>query len=253
MGVTKKAIYRKSASQICCKESNFSLQAPFSRGERLIVLHAGSNAGFLKGTKLFWKAKSSTGDYHNEMNGDNFFKWVKEKLIPHLPPKSVLIINNVPYHNLQVDKCPTQASRKSDIQAWLTSQQLPFGATLLKAELLQICKQHKPTPSFLLDNILKEYGHDCLRLPAYHAALNSIELILATMKGYIARRNVSFKMTDVIQLSHDAIAAVTEDDWVSSCRHVEKVERKYWDSDIVVEAEMEKIVIKNTIVKTFKI
>ena len=73
------------------------------------------------------------------------------------------------------------------------------------------------------------------------------------MKGYIARRNVSFKMTDVIQLTHDAIAAVTEDDWISSCRHVEEVERKYWDADIAVEAEMEKIVIKNTIVKTFKI
>ena len=35
------------------------------------------------------------------------------------------------------------------------------------------------------------------------------------------------EMTDVIQLTHDAIAAVTEDDWASSCRHVEEVERKY--------------------------
>ena len=59
-------------------------------------------------------------------------------------------------------------------------------------------------------------------------------------------------MTDVLQLTHDAIAAVTEDDWVSSCRHVEEVERKYWDADIAVEAEMEKIVIKNTIVKHLK-
>ena len=62
-----------------------------------------------------------------------------------------------------------------------------------------------------------------------------------------------FKMTDVIKLTHDAIAAVTEDDWVSSCRHVEEVERKYWDADIAVEAEMGKIVIKNNIVKTFRI
>ena len=85
-----------------------------------------------------------------------------------------------------------------------------------------------------------------LRLPAYHADLKSIELIWATMKGYIARRNVSFKMTDVIQLTHVAIAAVTEDDWASSCRHVEEVERKYWDADIAVEAEMEKIVIQVT-------
>ena len=86
------------------------------------------------------------------------------------------------------------------------------------------------------------------RLVVYHPLtdLNSIELIWATMKGYIARRNVSFKMTDVIQLTHDAIAAVTEDDWASSCRHVEEVERKYWDADIAVEAEMEKIVIQLT-------
>ena len=81
---------------------------------------------------------------------------------------------------------------------------------------------------------------------SYHADLNSIELIWATMKGHIARRNVSFKMTDVLQLTHDAIAAVTEDDWVSSYRHVEEVERKYWDADIAVEAELENIVIQVT-------
>ena len=38
----------------------------------------------------------------------------------------------------------------------------------------------------------------------------------------------------------------TEDDWASSCRHVEEVERKHWDADIAVEAEMEKIVIQVT-------
>ena len=53
-------------------------------------------------------------------------------------------------------------------------------------------------------------------------------------------------MTDVMQLTHDAIAAVTEDDWVSSCRHLEEVERKDWDADIAVEEEMEKIVIQVT-------
>ena len=50
-------------------------------------------------------------------------------------------------------------------------------------------------------------------------------------------------MTDIIQLTHDAIAAVTEDDLVSSCRH-EEVERKHLDADISMEAEVEKIVIK---------
>ena len=76
--------------------------------KKLVVYHPLTN-----------ELESSSGDYHDEMNGVNFFKWVKEKLIPHLPPKSVLIIDNAPYHNLQVDKCPTQASRKADIHTGL--------------------------------------------------------------------------------------------------------------------------------------
>ena len=63
---------------------------------------------------------------------------------------------------------------------------------------------------------------------------------------YYFYRQTKCQMTDVIQLTRDAIAAVTEDDWASSCRHVEEVERKYWDADIAVEAEMEKIVIQVT-------
>ena len=64
------------------------------------------------------------------MNGSNFFKWVKEKLNPNLPPKSVLVVDNAPYHNLQEDKCPTQASRKAEIQAWMTRHQINFEATV---------------------------------------------------------------------------------------------------------------------------
>ena len=85
-----------------------------------------------------------------------------------------------------------------------------LGATMLKAELLQMCKQHIPTPSFLVDNVLKKYGHDCLKL---HAYLNAIELIWATVKGYIARRNLTFKMTDVLlKQPQDAIPAASEND-----------------------------------------
>ena len=64
MGVTKKAVYRKSASQYVVRRV-ILVYRPHSLGETLIVLHAGSKAGFLKGTELVWKAKSSTGDYHD--------------------------------------------------------------------------------------------------------------------------------------------------------------------------------------------
>ena len=63
---------------------------PTSRGQRLIVVHGGSKSGFVDGALLVYKASCSTGDYHNEMNGDIFLKWLTEKLLPNLKSKSAI-------------------------------------------------------------------------------------------------------------------------------------------------------------------
>jgi hypothetical protein len=53
---------------------------------------------------LFWRASSSSGDYHDNMNSEMFLKWVKDKLVPtfeQLYPgkKMKLICDNAPYHH----------------------------------------------------------------------------------------------------------------------------------------------------------
>ena len=68
-----------------------------------------------------------------------------------------------------------------------------------------------------MDNVyIQRYGHNCLKLAAFLPDLNTRELIWETMKGYTARRNVTLKMADVVKLTHDAIAAVSEDYWISA-------------------------------------
>lgn len=57
--------------------------------------------------ELLWMANSSTGDYHDNMNSDNFMKWVKEKLVPcfkkkYPRKKMVLVADNAPYHHKRV-------------------------------------------------------------------------------------------------------------------------------------------------------
>ena len=42
------------------------------KGGRLVVLHAGSVNGWVAGAELFFCAKSSSEDYHNEMNIQHF-------------------------------------------------------------------------------------------------------------------------------------------------------------------------------------
>ena len=91
------------------------------------------------------------------MNSDNFYRWVREKLIPNLPAKTVVIIDNAAYHHIQIDRCPTAAARKADIQAWMNRHHVAFTGDMFKPELLQPCKKNKPSPSYLLDNLLREH------------------------------------------------------------------------------------------------
>ena len=70
----------------------------------MIVLYAGGIDGFIPEALLTSKAKSSSGDYHDEMNASNFMKWLREVLIPNVPEKSVLVLDNAAYHNIQIDR-----------------------------------------------------------------------------------------------------------------------------------------------------
>ena len=223
-----------------------ALKVPFGKGERFIGVHAGTDKGFIQGVSLVFKAKTSQRDYHNEMNGENFMRWLNERLLPNLPPNSVLVVDNAPYHNRQEDKCPTTATRKAEIQAWMDRNRIPYNTRMLKAELLQICKTQRPQPEYVLGNILRQHGHDCLRLPAYNADLNAIELVWAQVKGYVARQNSSFKSAGMMQLIENGLQSVTSEQWKSCCEHVCSVEEKYWANDVAIEEEMERLIITVT-------
>ena len=149
----------------------------------MIILHAGYNEGFVPNAEVVFKAHSSSGDYHGEMNHTMIVRWLEDKLIPNLPPKCVLVMDNAAYHNVQVDRRPVRATKKHLIQEWLTRHGIQWSAGMLKDELLELCKTHPQEPVYVLDQMLSQHGHLALRLPPYHADLNLIELIWANLKG----------------------------------------------------------------------
>jgi hypothetical protein len=58
-------------------------------------------------SETIWKANISTGDYHNNMNTENFMNWAVNRFLPtfkQLYPDKVmiLIIDNAPYHRFAV-------------------------------------------------------------------------------------------------------------------------------------------------------
>lgn len=54
---------------------------PSGKGKRLIVLHAGSENGWVSKAELVFESKKSTGDYHNEMNSERYCIMCSRKLM----------------------------------------------------------------------------------------------------------------------------------------------------------------------------
>ena len=239
-------IHTSHASQKAWQSNGTSVNVPISKGERCIIVDAGSEEGFVKGARLIYDGKSTTGDYHGEMNSEKFVCWLRGQLIPNLPPKSVVVIDNASYHSVQEDKCPTQSTRKADIQAWLTRNNVAWSNDMLKVELLELCKTHRPLPTYVVDESLKQHGHTAIRLPPYHAELNSIELIWAMLKGKVARSNLTFKKKDVKKLTEDAFESISPKDWASCCRHVKDVEKRFYSTDIAVDDQVDRLVTSST-------
>lgn len=215
------------------------LKNPSGRGERIIVLHIGSDDGFLEGGQLVFQSKK-TCDYHEEMNADVFEKWFLQ-VLPLLEPNSVIVLDNASYHSRYVEKIPNTSSRKDEIIQWLVARGVNVDQSYLKAELLLEVEKLKPAyQRRRIDVMAEQHGHTVLRLPPYHCELNPIELIWAAMKQYVARLNKTFKMTDLKILLQESITKITPELWRKCIQHVvEKVEPDMWDLGEVMDRLVE--------------
>ncbi|XP_076069860.1 uncharacterized protein LOC143041731 [Oratosquilla oratoria] len=113
------------------------------------------------------------------MNSDLFIRWLTSQLLPGLVEPSVLVLDNAPYHSQLTEetRCPTTATRKAEIVKWLECRSLPFPPHATCPELLLICKENRPEPRYTVDEIIRSWGHEVIRLPPAHPELNAIEQV----------------------------------------------------------------------------
>ena len=78
------------------------------------------------------------------MNHANYMKWLQEKLIPNLESKSVIVVDNTSYHNVQLNRHPTNNARKGKMLLWLDKRGIRYSSDMTKAELYDLIKVHKP-------------------------------------------------------------------------------------------------------------
>ncbi|KAK9692612.1 hypothetical protein QE152_g35040 [Popillia japonica] len=66
-----------------------------------------------------------------------------------------------------------------------------------------------------------------LGLPPYHPALNPIELVWASLKEYVAKKNVRFRVADVKELCEEFFRDFPVAEWAKRCAHARKCEEEF--------------------------
>ena len=46
------------------------------------------------------------GDYHDEMTSARFEEWWNKKLLPNIPPNTLIVMDNAPYHRRRKEEYP---------------------------------------------------------------------------------------------------------------------------------------------------
>ena len=131
------------------------------KGSRLIILHAGSENGWINRADLVFQSKKTTGDYHEEMTSEHFEEWFHDSLMPNIPANSLIVMDNAPYHSRRLEPVPTMSSRKQILQEWLTARAIEFPENALYT----LINMSNFTPKYAVDEMAKVVGHEVVRLP----------------------------------------------------------------------------------------
>jgi transposase len=210
------------------------VQKPSGKGPRLILVHAITVEGWVEGAKLVFQAKRRTGDYHGQMNFENFRRWFLDCLLPHIPASSLIVMDNAPYHNVYVDGAfyPSSSTKKSELQSWLYHHHPEvYQESMIKAELLEACRQLCPKPEHELDRIARTAGHQIIRTPQYHPELQPIEQCWGVVKNHCASK-CDYTMKGLRTHLEEGFDKVTPETCRAAIADMRREEDQYWREDM---------------------
>ena len=205
-------------------------KAPSNKGQRITILHAGSENGFIPNALLLSAKKiaNSSLDYHQDTDATLFEDWFQNRLLPNVPKNSVIVMDNASYHSRQLNKVPNSNNTKVEIQNYMMENNIYFEETYRKKDLLNVLKTFNIEKEYICDNLASANGHTVLRLPPYYCIFNPIEHIWSQLKTMIRRENTSPTLSSsVIELIKKCVNNIPVETWKNSVRHVIQVEDSY--------------------------
>jgi len=149
---------------------------------------------------------------------------------------------------VKTDKIPCTSTKKADIIKWLEEKGQVIDKPMVIPRLIEMVKKIRPMyEKYVIDEMAKEHNRTILRLPPYHCELNPIELAWSSVKHHVKINNTSYKLGDVKNLLLEGIERVNANMWKNFISHTEKIEKKFYDMDFIVDemlsAEVEPVII----------
>ena len=92
------------------------------------------------------------------MTADHFEEWFATKLLPNVQPNSLIVMDNASYHSRRSDPVPVKSWTKQRMHDWLQAKGIEFPTNALKAELYSIIQSLKPTPWYVVDDMVGAAG-----------------------------------------------------------------------------------------------
>ncbi|CAF2104471.1 unnamed protein product [Rotaria magnacalcarata] len=236
-----------------------------ARGARIAISALLGENGFHLASVDIFKCQEE----HN-MDGDHFLQWMLQTALflrlehdtvillmtlsstdfmklSGLSAKICIIIDNATWHNRLAEetKPPKRAWNKATIIDWLNTHQIKYPEHATKAQLLDIAFENVPEKKYIVDEAVKIYDIQIIRLPIKHCSLNPIELAWGAMKSYIRQNNTSFRLSDVERLASEWMTALDSSTAQSYIEHAQKYELVFRQADAFAEELEEQIKDEN--------
>ena len=97
-----------------------------------------------------FKFKQHTGNYHDEMNHQNFEEWFTAALLPNISPNSIIVVDNALHH---------RAWTKVKMMDWLSSKGIAYQEKCQKCDIWKIVEKDRPQcPIYVIDEVVSQAG-----------------------------------------------------------------------------------------------
>jgi len=252
------------------------IDVPSGKGERWILIGAGGQMGWIHQSCVMWRGNRQKEDYHTEMNAEVFEHWLKNKLLPIIPPNSCIVLDRAPYHKMLTEESKIARSnwKKEQVAQWLVDHGatddngVPFTVERFlnepavvpdgerrtttrkgwtKQALLVLAHEMRPKPQYMIWKWTREFNeaHETdvvpLLLPVAHPTLNPIEMLWGQIKQFVAANNGRCNMELIAELTRAKQHEQGSEAWQNSIRHSRRYAAEQWEVDeqLLQEAELE--------------